>query len=86
MVLGIIALAAGAMCMFPILLSPFAWYFGAKARQEMAAEPYRWSGQSEAQAGFILGIIGSVLLILGIVGLLIFAFLLAVLAGTGSTY
>lgn len=86
MVLGIIALAGGAICMFPILLSPFAWYFGAKARQEMAADPLRWSGQSEAQAGFILGIIGSVLLILGIAGLLILAFLLAVFAGTGPTY
>lgn len=80
MILGIIALAGGATCMLPIFVSPFAWYYGAKARREMAAEPGRWSGQGDAQAGFVMGIIGTVLialmtlvLIVGAIALLAFA-------------
>lgn len=87
MVLGIIALAGSFTCLVPILVSPFAWYFGAKVKREIAAEPQRWGGQGEAQAGFIMGIIGTVLLALGIVVLIMFALFIAlVAAGTSTTY
>lgn len=87
MVLGIISLAGSFTCLIPILLSPFAWYFGAKVKSEIAAEPQRWGGQSEAQAGFIMGIIGTVLLALGVVLLIIFALFIALVAeGTSTTY
>lgn len=85
MVLGIIALAGSFICLVPILLSPFAWYFGAKVKREIAAEPQRWGGQSEAQAGFIMGIIGTVFLALGIVVLIMFALFVALVAGSTST-
>ena len=85
MVLGIIALAGSFTCLVPILLSPFAWYFGAKVKREIEAEPQRWGGQSEAQAGFIMGIIGTVLLALGIVVLIMFALFIALVAGSTST-
>lgn len=84
MVLGIIALAGSFICLVPILLSPFAWYFGAKVKREIAAEPQRWGGQSEAQAGFIMGIIGTVLFALGIVVLIMFGLFIA-LVGAGSS-
>lgn len=87
MVLGIIALAGSFACVVPILLSPFAWYLGAKAKKEIAAEPGRWSGQSDAQAGFIMGIIGCVLLVLGILLLVgVGLFILLVAESTNSTY
>ena len=86
-VLGIIALAGGATCLLPILVSPFAWFFGAKAKREMMAEPQRWGGQGEAQAGFVMGIIGTVLLALGVVLLIILALFIALVAGgTSTTY
>lgn len=84
MVLGIVALAGGFSCLLPILISPFAWYIGAKVRREMAAEPGRWSGQGEAQAGFAMGIIGTVLIAL-MVALLVVIALLATLMSTGTS-
>lgn len=76
MVLGIIALAGSCACILPIFLSPFAWYLGAKAKREIAAEPGRWGGRSDAQAGFILGIIGTVLIVVGIALLCLVALIL----------
>ena len=63
LILGIIALAGSFVCLVPVFLSPYAWYFGAKVNREIAAAPGRWSG-SEARAGMILGLIGSLLLVL----------------------
>ena len=37
------------------ILSPFAWYYGAKARREIRANPQVYSGESEATAGMWLG-------------------------------
>ena len=79
--LGIAALAGVWFLLLPILLSPFAWYFGAKAKREIAAEPHRWSGSREAQAGVIMGVVGTVLLAVGIVALAVVVFFIYVLAG-----
>lgn len=84
MVLGIVALGGAAICLLPIFVSPFAWYFGAKARREMAASPGRWSGQGDAQAGFVMGIIGTVLLALATVAFIIGAIVLFAVAGSAS--
>ena len=63
LVLGIVALGGGFICGLPILAGPFAWYLGSKVRREIDAEPQRYAGRSEAQAGMILGIIATVLLL-----------------------
>lgn len=64
LVLGIVSLGGGFICGLPILAGPFAWYLGSKVRREIDAEPQRYAGRSEAQAGMILGIIATVLLLL----------------------
>ena len=87
MVLGVIALAGGFTCLLPIFISPFAWYMGAKAKREIDAEPGRWSGHNDAQAGFIMGIIGSVLIALGVVALVVVALVVGLVLASGpSTY
>jgi len=48
------------------ILAPFAWSIGKKAVNEIDASGGRYGGRGQAQAGYILGIIGTVLLILGI--------------------
>lgn len=59
-------------CGLTLLLSPFAWYFAAQVRREMAAAPGRWNPDtSKATAGLVLGIIGTVLLALALVGIAI---------------
>jgi hypothetical protein len=62
MILGILGIAA---CQ---LLAPIAWVMGSRAVKEIDANPAAYSGRSEANAGKILGIVGSCLVIVMIVG------------------
>ncbi len=76
MVLGIIGLVGGFLTGIGFLAAPFAWAIGGRAVREIDASPESYSGRDQAKAGQILGIIGTVMLILGIllVGALIAAF------------
>lgn len=62
MVLGIVAVAGGFVCYLPILMAPFAWVVGRKTLREIDASQGRVGGRGMAMAGYVLGIIGSVLL------------------------
>jgi hypothetical protein len=62
MIVGIVSLV---MCFgygIGLLGSPVAWWLGAKSLKEIDAAPGQYSGRGMAQAGQILGIIGTVLL------------------------
>ncbi len=54
------------------LAAPFAWYLGNKELQLIAAGQSSPAGQGTAQAGKILGMVGSALLILGAVWIIFF--------------
>jgi hypothetical protein len=71
LVLGVIAVAA-----LP-LTGPFAWLIGARARREIDENPGRWSGQDEIKVGYVLGIVGTVLLALAVLAMavLVLAFI-----------
>ncbi|WP_332662208.1 DUF4190 domain-containing protein [Aeromicrobium sp.] len=71
MVFGIVSLAGLFACVLPILLAPVAWILGAKAVKEIDANPGAYSGRSEASAGKIMGIIGTCLLVLVLIGVTI---------------
>lgn len=79
LVLGIVALGGGFVCGLPILAGPFAWFMGAKVKREIDAEPGRYGGRSEANAGMILGIIATVLLVLAVLAIIA---VVAIAAGT----
>ena len=64
LVLGILGLV---LCQ---VLGPFAWSMGNKAQKEMQANPGAYSGDSEINAGRILGIIGTAMLALVILMLI----------------
>jgi hypothetical protein len=77
MVLGLVSLIGLFICLFPIVVAPFAWRTGSRVVKEIDAQPGRWSGREQAQAGRIMGIIGTVLLVLVVlaaVGLVVLAF------------
>jgi len=76
LVLGILGLV---VCQ---VLGPFAWVMGNKAVAEIDANPGAYEGRGEAQAGRILGIISTVILVLSIVAIAFFAVL--VIAGIAS--
>ncbi|AWB93435.1 DUF4190 domain-containing protein [Aeromicrobium chenweiae] len=66
MVLGIVGVAGGFLCWLPLLVSPVALFQGRKAMREIDASNGQLNGRSEAKAGFVLGIIGTVLLALAL--------------------
>jgi hypothetical protein len=73
LVLGILGLV---LCQ---LLGPVAWVMGGRARREMNAQPdVHWTNRGNVTAGWVCGIIGSVLLILSAV------FLVIILAAAAS--
>lgn len=86
LVLGIVGLAGTFVCGITVVLGPFAWVIGARAKRQIAAEPGRWRGDSEAQIGFVLGIVTTVLLVLAIVALVLFFALVVFAADTTSDY
>ena len=67
MVLGIIALAGVVFSVgITLVLAPFAWLTGARAVREIDAAQGQLTGRDQANAGRIMGIVGTVLLALGI--------------------
>lgn len=86
MVLGIVALAGMFTCFFPILAAPFAWALGSKAVKQIDANPGAYSGRSEAMAGKVMGIIGTILLVLGVIAIIGFIVLLASSSGFRDSF
>ena len=85
MVLGIIGLVGIAFCGgLTLVLSPFAWAIGRKSVREIDASPGRYGGRDKANAGTIMGIIGTVFLGIGILAVIGIIALIAA-APNGST-
>ncbi|MEN8705347.1 MAG: hypothetical protein ABF306_04345 [Nocardioides marinisabuli] len=79
LVLGIVSLAGGLMlCGLPLVVGPFAWWTGRRAKREIEAAPHQYSGASEAGAGMVLGIVSTVLLGLALLGAVLLVALLLV--------
>jgi hypothetical protein len=66
MVIGLIALVGGFTCYVPLALGPWAWVVGRRAVREIDAQPGRYEGRGQAMAGFVTGVIATVLLLLGV--------------------
>lgn len=64
------------------VLAPFAWVMGKSTLAEIDASGGRWGGRSSANTGYILGIVGSVML--GLAILLVVGYLLLMLVMFGS--
>ena len=76
LVLGIVSLAGLFILVAPVFLAPLACYHAVAARRRIAREPDRWSGGGQAQAGLVMALIASALI------LVLLALLL--LAGVGT--
>jgi len=84
MALGLIGLIGMLFCGgLTLVLSPFAWAIGSKAVREIDANPGAYSGREQAFAGKVMGIIGTVLLVLGV--LVVAAFIVWVFTLDTST-
>jgi hypothetical protein len=67
------------------LVAPFAWSMGKKTLDEIDASQGQVGGRGAAQAGYILGIVGTVLLGLGIIFIIIWVVLIGVIGGLSTT-
>lgn len=63
MVLGIVGISGFMFCL-TFFAAPFAWWLGSKSVREIDASGGAYDGRGEASAGKIMGIIGTILLIL----------------------
>ncbi|MDH4169857.1 MAG: hypothetical protein OEW42_09735 [Acidimicrobiia bacterium] len=82
MVLGIVSLAGGLSCGIPILVAPVAWIIGQQEITAIDAQRRDPTKRGQANAGRVMGIIGTILLILGILAT---ALVLTIAATTAST-
>jgi hypothetical protein len=72
LVLGLVALVGGMACYLPLFVAPFAWVIGNRVNREINAAGGQWGGRSETQTGRILGMVGTGLLVLGLLVLTLF--------------
>lgn len=88
LVLGLVGVIGALLfCGVTLVVSPFAWGIGRSALKEIRASQGRLGGESHAQTGMILGIIGTVLAVLALIMVIGFIVLIAVSesATTGSS-
>jgi hypothetical protein len=67
MITGIVSLVLACGYGVGLLASPVAWYLGKSSMNRIDASQGQLGGRGMAQAGMILGIIGTALLVLGII-------------------
>jgi len=65
-VLGLVSLIGGFACGLPIVVGPFAWSMGARARKDIDANPGQYSGRDRATAAMVMGMIATGLLALAL--------------------
>jgi hypothetical protein len=68
------------------LLAPFAWWLGAAELRDIKAGLSPDSGQGLATAGMVLGIIGTVFLVISCCGALVYLLFWIGLIGTGLAF
>jgi len=68
MILGICALVSFVICgVLAIILGPIAFFLGRSAEREINAAPGVYGNGGQAKAGWVMGLIASILAIIGIV-------------------
>ncbi len=78
LILGILGIVLCQIC------APFAWVMGRKALREIDNSGGAIGGRTTVQIGYILGIIGTVLIVLAIV-IFIVVFIIAIAVGSTSS-
>ncbi len=72
LILGVVALGGGLICGLPILASPFAWVIGGRTVREIRRSGGRYGGEGLARAGQVLGIVGTVLIVMFVLAVAFF--------------
>jgi hypothetical protein len=67
------------------VLAPFAWRIGKRTVDEIDASNGQLGGRGSAQAGYIMGIIGTILLGLAVIFLVFWLIIVVIAVGSSST-
>ncbi|MFJ9314926.1 hypothetical protein ACIRN4_12090 [Pimelobacter simplex] len=78
LVLGILGIA---LCQ---VLAPFAWVMGGRVRKEIAASRGTVGGSQMVTIGWVLGIAGSCLLLLGLAFVVLYVIFIVILIGSSA--
>ena len=82
---GTTILVLGIVGIFVTICAPIAWYLGAKAKKEIAASGIRYANEQNINIGRILGMVFSILAIVGIViGIIVFIAVVVLAAASGG--
>jgi len=68
------------------VLGPFAWVIGKRTLGEIDASHGRLGGRGQAQAGYVLGIVGTVLLALSVLAIIAYVAFIAIVLGGSLAY
>ncbi|MET7770822.1 DUF4190 domain-containing protein [Nocardia sp. NPDC005366] len=79
LILGILSLVVCGLC------GPFAWSMGGKALKEIDASGGMIGGRGNVKAGYVCGIIGSVMLIISLVIVILYFVVFAIVIGASSS-
>ncbi len=83
MTLGIVSLVSAGLALMccvtlpGVFCAPFGWVLGVRAKRQIDANPGLYSNRGQAEAGVIMGIIGTVLCVLTVAAIILFVVLLA---------
>lgn len=81
---AMVVLILGILGFFVGVTGPVAWIMGSKARKEVKADPGRYRDGGMLQVGWILGIVTTALMVVGIIFGVIYAIaIIALIAGSG---
>ena len=67
------------------VIAPFAWSIGKKTMAEIDASNGMVGGRGSAQAGYVLGIVGTILLIAAVAFFVVWLIFVVAIVGTAST-
>lgn len=80
---GVVAVAGAFFCVLPVVLSPVALVLGRRSLATIRATP-GLRGETEAMTGFVLGVIGTVLMALGLLALIAVAVVVVAVSGAAD--
>lgn len=80
-----VVLVLGILGFFVPVCAPIAWYLGSKALKEIQATGARYSNEDQLRAGRLLGMIITILAIIGLVFLVVFLIVAIIAATTASS-
>ncbi len=84
LVIGLVSIIGTFICFLPAVLGPWAWIRGRRVIAAIDASGGQLGGRGVAQAGYVMGIIASILLGIGVLTVVVAVVIAFVIGAAGS--